>query len=87
MLRTPENQFERTVRLVCRLEDSEIDYVRDTAEWIARCVSRVLAIDPSTSAYAVTPTVLDMSTRGHWRLMNPEAVADQLALPLASRES
>jgi len=75
--------FEKTIRLVCRLEDADIDYVRDTAEWIARCVSRVLELDPSTTAYEITPKVLDMSTRGRWRLMKPELVAQQLALPMA----
>jgi hypothetical protein len=78
-----EDPFEKTFRLVCRLDDSEIDYVRDTAEWIARCVTRVLALDPSASAHEVTVTVLDMSTRGRWRLMKPEVVGDQLALPIA----
>jgi hypothetical protein len=78
-----EDPFEKTFRLVCRLDDSEIDYVRDTAEWIARCVHRVLALDPSASADEVTVTVLDMSTRGRWRLMKPEIVGDQLALPIA----
>lgn len=77
-----EEQFEKTMRLVCRLEDADIDYVRDTAEWIARCVTRVLALNPTTTAYEITPIVLDMSTRGRWRLMKPEIVAEQLALPI-----
>lgn len=38
MTTSPEDPFEKTFRLVCRLDDSEIDSVRDTAEWIARCV-------------------------------------------------
>ena len=38
----PEKPFEKTFRLVCRLDDADIDYVRDTAEWIRRCVDRVL---------------------------------------------
>ncbi|MDQ6684863.1 MAG: hypothetical protein M3Z16_07030, partial [Pseudomonadota bacterium] len=63
----PESPFEKTFRLVCRLDDSEIDYVRDTAEWIARCVSRVLTLSPQTSATEITPLVVDMSTRGRWR--------------------
>ena len=59
--------------------DAEIDYVRDTAEWIARCVARVLACDPEASADEVTAMVLDMSRRGRWRLMKPEIVGEQLA--------
>ena len=42
---TPEEPFEKTFRLVCRLDDADIDYVRDTAEWIRRCVARVLAVN------------------------------------------
>ena len=78
-----EDPFEKTFRLVCRLDDAEIDYVRDTAEWIARCVRRVMELDPSVNAADITTQVLDMSTRGRWRLMKPEIVGDQLALPAA----
>ena len=42
----PAEQFEKTFRLVCRLDDADIDYVRDSAEWIRRCVGRVLAANP-----------------------------------------
>jgi hypothetical protein len=80
---TPEEPFEKTFRLVCRLDDADIDYVRDTAEWIRRCVARARAVNPSASADLVTPLVVDMSTRGRWRLMRPETVGEQLALPPA----
>jgi hypothetical protein len=83
MTTSAEDPFEKTFRLVCRLDDSEIDYVRDTAEWIARCVRRVLQLDPAAGADEVTAIVLDMSSRGRWRLMKPETVGDQLALPIA----
>jgi hypothetical protein len=46
----PGEQVEKTFRLVCRLDDADIDYVRDTAEWIRRCVGRVLALNPSATA-------------------------------------
>ena len=85
MTEPTESPFEKTVRLVCRLDDADIDYVRDTTEWIRRCVSRVLAVNPSASADDVTPIVLDMSTRGRWRLMRPETVAEQLARPEPQR--
>ena len=84
MTTAPEDAFEKTFRLVCRLDDAEIDYVRDTSEWITRCVRRVLERDPAASVDAVTTTVLDMSSRGRFRLMKPEIVADQLALPIAA---
>ncbi len=77
---TPEEQFEKTFRLVCRLDDADIDYVRDTAEWIRRCVSRTLVVNPTATADEVTPIVVDMSTRGRWRLMRPETVGEQLVL-------
>ncbi len=83
MTTAPEDPFEKTFRLVCRLDDAEIDYVRDTSEWITRCVRRVLELDPAASIDALTTTVLDMSSRGRFRLMKPEIVGDQLALPIA----
>ena len=78
---TPEDQFEKTFRLTCRLDDADIDYVRDTSEWIRRCVARVIAVNPTATADDVTAVVLDMSSRGRWRLMRPETVGEQMALP------
>lgn len=81
MIDATESPFEKTFRLTCRLDDADIDYVRNTAEWIARCVARALEKNPHASTDEVVPVVVDMSTRGHWRLMKPETVGDQLALP------
>lgn len=75
------DRFEKTMRLVCRLDDADIDYVKDTAEWICRCVAEALLLNPALSSHQLTPAVLDMSVRGHYRLMRPEIVAAQLALP------
>lgn len=77
-----DDRFEKTMRLVCRLDDADIDYVKDTAEWIRRCVAESLTLNPSLSAAELTPHVLDMSMRGRYRLMRPEIVAAQLALPV-----
>jgi hypothetical protein len=77
---TSDGPFEKTFRLVCRLDDADIDYVRDTAEWIRRFVARALEVHAGVSADEVTPLAVDMSTRGRWRLMRPEIVAEQLAL-------
>ena len=85
MSESPEDPFEKTSRLVCRLDDADIDYVRSTSEWIERCVARALAVNPSRHADEVAPLVVDMSTRGHWRLMRPETVGEQLALPIPQR--
>ncbi len=46
MTTAAEDPFEKTFRLVCRLDDAEIDYVRNTSEWITRCVCRVLKPRP-----------------------------------------
>jgi hypothetical protein len=81
----PDEPFEKTFRLVCRLDDADIDYVRDTAEWIRRGVARVLELNPDVTADDATPVVVDMSTRGRWRLMRPEIVGEQIALVPASR--
>lgn len=86
LVELPEDPFEKTFRLVCRLDDADIDYVRDTSEWITRCVVRALAVNPTASADDVTPIVVDMSTRGRWRLMRPETVGEQMALPVPQRE-
>jgi len=80
----PESPFEKTFRLVTRLDDAEIDYVRDTSEWITRVVLRVRQLDPQADIDALTAEVLGMSTRGRWRLMKPEIVGDQLVLPIAA---
>lgn len=77
-----EDRFEKTMRVMCRVDDADIDYVKDTAEWIRRCVAEAVVLNPALSAHEMTPTVLDMSLRGHYRLMRPETVAAQLALPL-----
>ena len=62
--------------------------MRDTDEWIARCVARVLALDPIIKADEARalgqPTSRALE---RWRLMKPEAAAEQLYTPIATRES
>lgn len=77
-----DDRFEKTMRLVCRLDDQDIDYVKDTGEWIRRCIVAAVAQNPALTEAGLTPTVLDMSLRGRYRLMKPEIVAAQLALPM-----
>lgn len=77
-----DDHFERTMRLVCRLDDNDIDYVRNTGEWIRRCIAEAIVRNPALTEAELTPTVLDMSLRGRYRLMKPETVATQLALPM-----
>jgi hypothetical protein len=80
-------RFERTERIpVERLQTAE-EYVRDTDEWIARCVARVLQLDPIIKADEARRSVGDLAALERWRLMKPEGAADQLYTPIKPRES
>ena len=72
----PEEQFEKTFRLVCRLDDADIDYVRDTAEWIRRCVGRVLALNPSATRQR---RHADRRRHEHPRPLAPDASGERSA--------
>jgi hypothetical protein len=74
--------FERTQRIpVERLTTGE-DYVRDNDEWIARCLARVLELDPIIRADEARRSVTELAGLERWRLMKPEAAADQLYTPI-----
>ena len=78
-------RFERTERIpVERLQTAE-EYVRDTDEWIARCVARVLELDPIIKAEEARRSVVDLAALERWRLMKPEAAAEQLYTPIKVR--
>jgi hypothetical protein len=80
-------RFERTERIpVERMQTAE-EYVRDTDEWIARCVARVLQLDPIIKSDEARRSVTDLAALERWRLMKPEAAADQLYTPIKPRES
>ena len=80
-------RFERTERIpVERIQTAE-EYVRDTDEWIARCIARVLQLDPIIKADEARRSVTDLALLERWRLMKPEAAADQLYTPVKPRES
>ena len=84
-LRDPaESPFEQTMRIpVGRFDAGE--YVRDTGEWIARCVARVLQLDPIIKAEEAQRSVTDLAALERWRLMKPEAAAEQLYTPIKPR--
>ena len=63
-------------------EGGAADYVKDTAEWIARCLARVSELDPMLKAEEAEATVDDMSQLQRWRLMSPERAAEQLYAPI-----
>ena len=78
-------RFERTERIpVERMQTAE-EYVRDTDEWIARCVARVLELDPIIKAEEARRSVGDLASLERWRLMKPEAAAEQLYTPIKLR--
>jgi hypothetical protein len=78
-------RFERTERIpVERMQTAE-EYVRDTDEWIARCVARVLELDPIIKAEEARRSVGDLASLERWRLMKPEAAAEQLYTPIKVR--
>lgn len=82
-----ESQFERTQRIPFERIQAEGEYVRDNDEWVARCVARVLALDPIIKADEARRSVADLAALERWRLMKPEAAAEQLYTPIKPRQS
>ena len=78
-------RFERTERIPVERIQAEGGYVRDNDEWIARCVARVLALDPIIKADEARRSVAELAELERWRLMKPEAAADQLYTPIGPR--
>jgi len=80
-----EARFERTERIPVERIQTAGEYVRDNDEWIARCVARVLALDPIIKAEEARRSVGELAELERWRLMRPEAAADQLYTPIRPR--
>jgi hypothetical protein len=78
-------RFERTERIPVERVQTAEEYVRDTDEWIARCVARVLTLDPIIKAEEARRSVGDLAALERWRLMKPEAAAEQLYTPIKLR--
>ena len=78
-------RFERTERLPVQRGEADAEYVRDTGEWIARCVARVLALDPIIKSEEAHRSVSELAELDRWRLMTPEAAAEQLYTPIRPR--
>ena len=78
-------RFERTERIPVERVQTADEYVRDTDEWIARCVARVLQLDPIIKADEAHRSVSDLAALDRWRLMKPEAAAEQLYTPIKLR--
>jgi hypothetical protein len=81
----PNERFERTERIPVERVQTAEEYVRDSDEWIARCVARVLELDPIIKADDARRSVTDLAALERWRLMKPEAAAEQLYTPIKVR--
>ena len=77
--------FEKTERIPVERITADGGYVRDNAEWISRCVARVLMLDPIIKADEARRSVTDLASLERWRVMSPEAAADQLYTPIKPR--
>ena len=73
--------YERTARLPPAWT-TDAGYVKDTSEWIARCLRRVQALDPLIGADEAEKTVRDLAELERWRVLNPEEAAEQLYTPV-----
>jgi hypothetical protein len=80
-----DDDFERTVRIPVERILAPGEYVRDTDEWVARCVARVLALDPIIKPEEAHRSVSELAALERWRLMKPEAAAEQLYAPIRPR--
>jgi hypothetical protein len=79
-------RFERTERIPVERVQTAEDYVRDSDEWISRCVARVLQLDPIIKGDEAQRSVADLARLDRWRLMKPEAAAEQLYTPIKPRQ-
>jgi hypothetical protein len=61
--------------------------VPDTAEWAARCLARLMSLDPELVREEAVLIADDMSTRHHWRHMLPETAAEILFMPVSAIRS
>ncbi len=77
--------FEKTTRLPPSWNLGAADYVKDTPEWIARCLARVQALDPMLHGAEAEAAVGELSRLERWRVLAPEAAAEQLYTPVKPR--
>ena len=77
-----ETPFEKTARLTPTWNADAADYVKDNDEWVARCLARVQALDPALGDREALDAVRDLSGLERWRVMSPEAAAQQLYAPV-----
>jgi len=73
--------YEKTTRLTPTWT-ADANYVKDSDEWIARCLKRVQALDPLIGADEAEKTVRELATLERWRVLGPEVAAEQLYTPV-----
>jgi hypothetical protein len=47
----------------------------DDSTWVARCIARMVELDPALDPELARPVVEDMCFRQRWREMGPETAA------------
>lgn len=55
-----------------------VEQALDDANWSARCVARMIELDPLLQPELVRPIADDMCSRARWRSMVPEAAAQTI---------
>jgi hypothetical protein len=73
--------YEKTAKLTPAWT-ADAGYVKDTDEWIARCLRRVQALDPMLGADEADKAVRELAALERWRVLNPEDAAEQLYTPV-----
>ena len=73
-------EFDRTQILPGGSGPDNAVYVKDNNEWIARCLARVMALDAVLTLDEARPIVVELASRERWRVLAPEAAADQMYL-------
>jgi hypothetical protein len=73
-----DSGYDRTQVMPTDWGAADQGYVKDTDEWVERCLARVMALDVVLKTEEARPIVLELSTRDRWRVLAPEAAAEQL---------
>lgn len=80
-----DTPYEKTTRLTPAWNVDAASYVKDTDEWMARCLARVVALDPALPSDDAERAVRELCALERWRVMAPEAAAEQLYTPIKPR--
>lgn len=73
-----DSGYDRTQVLPNDWSQVDAGYVKDSDEWVARCLARVMSLDVLIKSDEARAVVVELATRERWRVLAPEAAADQL---------